>query len=240
MTKRSRTPMKKLVATLALAVLSGCADATAPKDLATLYVSPITADLSTDATDSVQLSIAAWDQTGFPMPGAGAPTYSSSAPAIAVVNSSGVVRGVAPGTAEITASLTLGGVTRTASMTVKVHTWRTLGSYRLTALITSPDWANLTDARYTASMALELDQATSELRGVLTDWRFVSAGSVEAYGTAMVSGSFANGEILIHLTAGGFSMRGEIGESGDIAGTWAWSTPLESERGTFTATRMPQ
>ncbi len=80
--------------------------------------------------DTSQLTIKAWDQFGativqyFDDWGDGEwwdkTSYLSSAPQIAEVSSDGLVRGVAPGTAEITATLTLDGVTRTASVTATV------------------------------------------------------------------------------------------------------------------------
>jgi hypothetical protein len=87
-----------------------------------LDITPAAADLFADTPwDSVQLSIAARDQTGAPMPGAGAPIYYSSAPAIASVSSSGVVSAAGPGTAVIAAKLTLGGITKIAFMTAMVY-----------------------------------------------------------------------------------------------------------------------
>jgi hypothetical protein len=88
----------------------------------TFEVSPTLADLSTLAGENtLQLTLSARDQTGAPMRGAAATTYSSSAPSIAGVSSSGVVTGVAPGTAVITATLTLGAITLSDAMTATVH-----------------------------------------------------------------------------------------------------------------------
>jgi hypothetical protein len=88
----------------------------------TFEVSPPHADLSTVAGgNALQLTLSARDQTGVPMPGTIAATYSSSAPSIAGVSSSGGVTAAGPGTAVITATLTLGGITRTDAMTATVH-----------------------------------------------------------------------------------------------------------------------
>lgn len=67
----------------------------------TLELTPKVADLFTEPGDTIRLSIAAWDEKGQLMV-AGTPTYLSSAPTIAGVDTSGLVRAVAPGTAVIT------------------------------------------------------------------------------------------------------------------------------------------
>ena len=69
---------------------------------------------------TAQLSATPLDQTGTPMTGLPAATFASSAPATASVTTAGLVTGVAPGTATISASLTAGGVTHTATATLTV------------------------------------------------------------------------------------------------------------------------
>ena len=118
--------------------------------------------------------------------------------------------------------------------------WRTLGNYQLTALVKSGGWGDMTDARYTASLTLELEQASGELRGALTDMRFVTATEEVEMGTKGVSGSFANGEVRIYTTtAWPFAMQGVILESGDIAGTFDCCA-IGDISGTFTATQISQ
>src|SRR5688500_4601700 len=80
-----------------------------------LELRPNVADLFTEPGDTVRLSIAAWDENGQLMVPA-TPTYCSNASAIAAVDTTGLVRAVAPGMAVITAEMTLNGVSRTASM----------------------------------------------------------------------------------------------------------------------------
>ena len=186
------------------------------------------------------------------MAGAGAPTYSSSAPEIAVVSSSGVVRPAAPGTALITASLALGGVTRTGSMTIKVHgpdEWRLLGIYQFTAPVTSFDESLkgvMADARYTAVLELELEQATGRLHGAFKDLRFVTATEEHKVRAGVNFGLSSNGEISMWTDSfmydedlGVFDMRGVILKSGDIGGTFECCV-TGHVRGTFTATRVSQ
>jgi hypothetical protein len=85
-------------------------------------LSPRVADLSTVAGgNTLQLTLSARDQAGVPLPGTAAATYSSSAPSIVGVSSTGLLTAAAPGTAVIKASLTLGGITLTDAITATVH-----------------------------------------------------------------------------------------------------------------------
>jgi plastocyanin len=88
--------------------------------LTTLEVTPATATLFTVAPgNTVTLSVVAKDQDGATM--SGSPSFSSDNSAIAAVGADGTVTGVGPGSAGITASLTAGGVTKTATATVTVQ-----------------------------------------------------------------------------------------------------------------------
>ena len=90
--------------------------------LTTLEVTPATATLFTVAPgDAVTLSVVAKDQNGQTMAGAGTLTFSSDNGAIADVGADGTITAVAAGTAQITASLTAGGVTQTATTAVTVQ-----------------------------------------------------------------------------------------------------------------------
>jgi plastocyanin len=87
--------------------------------LTTLEVTPATATLFSVAPgNTAALTVVAKDQDGGAMAGAGSPTFSSSNAAIATVSDGGTVTAVAAGTAQITASLTAGGVTKTGISTV--------------------------------------------------------------------------------------------------------------------------
>jgi plastocyanin len=91
----------------------------APPVLTTLEVLPSTVILEQGST--VQLEIVARDQRGDPMAGAGAVTFSSTNPAIANVSSSGIVTGGAAGTADISVTKTIAGVTRGAAMKAPIR-----------------------------------------------------------------------------------------------------------------------
>lgn len=125
-----------LLAWMCTAMVAACGDALLEPSLAEVALQPAEAALfAVPPDDTVQLTIVAYDQWGRPLadPDPGAATYSSSAPSIAEVSSSGLVRAVAPGTAEITATLTRGDRTTTGSMTVMVGWTDVSGVYDLSA-----------------------------------------------------------------------------------------------------------
>lgn len=70
---------------------------------------------------SAQLTATPLDQAGLAMTGNPAATFTSSSSAIATVDGTGVVRAVAVGTAQLTATLTWAGVTKTAVVTIVVN-----------------------------------------------------------------------------------------------------------------------
>ncbi len=82
---------------------------------------------------TVELRITAYDQRGRHMTDAGGVTFSSSDSAVARVNSSGLVTGVATGTVEISVTKTVAGVTRSATMTAAVRPASPLADLKLTA-----------------------------------------------------------------------------------------------------------
>ena len=89
--------------------------------LTTVEVTPATATLFSVAPgNTVTLSVVAKDQDGATMSGL-SPSFSSDNSSIAAVGADGTVTGVGPGSAGITASLTAGGVTKTATATVTVQ-----------------------------------------------------------------------------------------------------------------------
>jgi plastocyanin len=86
--------------------------------LTTLEVTPATSSLYTVAPgNTVTLSVVAKDQNGKVMIGA-APTFSSDNAGSAAVGGDGKITAVAEGTSTITASLTMGGVTKTGTATI--------------------------------------------------------------------------------------------------------------------------
>jgi plastocyanin len=89
-----------------------------PSMFTTLEVVPSTVTLEQGST--VQLEIIARDQRGALLD-AGGLTFSSSDPGIAKVNGVGAVTGVAPGTADITVTKTVAGVTRSAAVKATIR-----------------------------------------------------------------------------------------------------------------------
>jgi plastocyanin len=69
---------------------------------------------------TASLAVTAYDVNNQVISTSATPLFTSSAPAIAEVDATGTVLGVSEGSANVTASLTLGGVTRTASVAVNV------------------------------------------------------------------------------------------------------------------------
>jgi plastocyanin len=85
-----------------------------PSVFTTLEVVPSTVTL--EQGSAVQLEIVARDQRGALISVAGGLTFSSSDPAIANVSGTGWVTGIAAGTANISVTKTIAGVTRSAGM----------------------------------------------------------------------------------------------------------------------------
>ncbi len=219
-----------------------------PPVFTTLEVTPAAAALFAVAPgNTVQLTIAAWSQNRAQMSASGAATYSSSDPKVAGVSSGGVVTAAAAGMAEITATLTLGGITRTASMTVRVHArdYSDIGGvYDLTARITSfdPGWGyDLEDYRYTAVLTLPDGWGSASFGGSYADLRLIGPGgdSYDVADAGLVTGSFdPGGQLLIELLGEGNSIDvtlivGTVA-SGLIDGTFGCCGHIS---GTFTAER---
>lgn len=89
-----------------------------PPAVASVSVTPSSGTLSVGAT--LSLSAAAADQSGAAIAGA-APQWQSDAPSIASVSAEGVVTAVAAGSANITATVSAGGATRSASARITVN-----------------------------------------------------------------------------------------------------------------------
>lgn len=83
-----------------------------------LSVTPTTPSLSVGS--SVQLTATPLDENGNPLTGLPSATFGPGNPAAATVTPSGLVTGVAPGVATITATLTFSGITQTGTATVTV------------------------------------------------------------------------------------------------------------------------
>src|SRR5688572_17850201 len=107
-----------------------------PRVLTTLELTPATAGLFTVAPgNTVTLTVVPKDQDGQVMTGVGPPSFSSSNTAAAIVDGNAIVSAVGPGTAEISASLTVGSETVAATMQVTVQ------EAAASALVTAPSLA---------------------------------------------------------------------------------------------------
>jgi plastocyanin len=97
---------------------SGSSTGTSEGVFTTLEVTPATGNLYTVAPgNTVTLTVVAKDQDGKAMSGA-APTFSSDNAGSATVGGDGKITAVAEGTSRITASLSMGGVTKTGTATI--------------------------------------------------------------------------------------------------------------------------
>jgi hypothetical protein len=184
------TGLRPVIASLAIVILvSACGNDGAgpeplpdpgpdPADPFLLEVTPAVVNLCIPGT--ARLTVVARDQSGAPIPdGTGAVSYSSSAPTIARV-SAGVVTGIAPGTAVITVTFTLGEHTRMTSMTVTVHDAPAAypeieGVYDVTAVITRSGWG-MEGTRETAVMTIQHSIDTPLFAGTFEDFLFFYPG----------------------------------------------------------------
>ena len=76
--------------------------------------------LEMDQGAEVPITVVALDQYRNRLPSSGIASFSTDAPAIATVDRYGFIRGLAPGTAEISATMTIGGITKTAAVKTTV------------------------------------------------------------------------------------------------------------------------
>jgi plastocyanin len=112
-----------IAAIIALGCGGGSDGSTEPASsvLTRVEIRPASSSIYTTAPqNTVQLTVDAKDQFGAFLTGLGSPSFSSDNQAVASVASDGVVLGKTAGTAQVTASLTAGGVTRTATTTITV------------------------------------------------------------------------------------------------------------------------
>jgi hypothetical protein len=215
----------------------------------TLEVTPGSIVLLPDSTS--QLTIRALDQFGEPMLAAvdanglsdwaGKTSYRSEDLEIVEVSSSGLVKGIGPGKARITAWLTIDGKTREVSTTVAVSgpSGFPAGVYDLTAPITSFDsaWGDFTGYRYTAVINFTSGGAGTVQELLLID----STGNVfGSIGSGVVNSynDFA-GRIVDDLTTSNFhfSLIAPVQDPLDprvVTGTWGCCGHIS---GTFTARR---
>jgi hypothetical protein len=253
-TTRSRAALRPAFGLLlAVLVLAAC-DATnslAPQTpivpnptIDRVEVTPGEAELSTvPPGNSFVLRTVAWNAAGARVSTAGSVvTYTSSAPATATVNSTGVVTGLVPGTAVITVEVTVGGATRTATASVTVlgpGSWPAVGGvYDLTGVITGSDpaWGIEDGTTQVAVLTIQHTGDGPSFTGTFSDFRAISpSGTYEANLGGSVSGVVhSDGRIVMGLTFDGSQssywdgegtvtaqgMTGQYGAGGHISGTF--------------------
>jgi len=83
-------------------------------------IRPSVTSLALNAGQSATITVTAINTSGGTITNAGTPTFTTQSATVAEVNAQGVVFGVAAGTTSIAISLSFGGITKTASVTVVV------------------------------------------------------------------------------------------------------------------------
>jgi plastocyanin len=195
-----------------------------PLVFTSVAVTPSTPSVNVGAT--VQLSATARDQNGSAMPGLPGPSWSSSSTSVATI-SSGLVTGVSPGQATITATIASGATTRTATATVTV---------------TAPSPSNVTVTTPGESFS---PQVVNIAQGSTVTWQFsgsrhnVTFGSLQPAGGNIPDTDSGNSASRVFATAGTYDyqctrhsgMTGQV-----IVGTGGGSTPPGGEQPPTTGT----
>jgi hypothetical protein len=204
---------------------------------------PTEAVLTTTApANTVQLTVEAFDRAGQRVPDPGVVTYSSGDASVADVSSSGLVTAVAHGAVTITATLTSGDATGTASMDLWVFEPVTLainGVYDLTATIErfDPAWGyDLTGWGYAAVLTFQQDtRYTPGTAGTFSGFRLTGPEGDEGPGVDGVIHvhRYWTGRVVIELVAEHFRfelfptgdllepiLKGTFGAGGHISGTF--------------------
>jgi len=116
--------IRHLVVVAAVGLLGGCGDGPTggnETDFGSLNLAASASTIFSAAPrNTATLTVTALRRNGQPLNAAGSPTFSSDAGGIASVDASGTVTGMAAGTARISASLTVGGVTRSSTIDITV------------------------------------------------------------------------------------------------------------------------
>ncbi|MBA3343523.1 MAG: Ig-like domain-containing protein [Gemmatimonadaceae bacterium] len=133
-------------------------------------------------------------------------TFASSVPAVATVDERSVVTAVASGNAEITATVTIGLITRSASMAVSVvePVLPVSGTYDVEALVS----CCLTNAagetlKYTGVFTFPGPSGTVGLIGTITDWQLRTPAG-EALGQSRIGTirlEFLSGRPLLRFSS---------------------------------------
>ncbi len=220
-----------------------------PSVLTAVEVSAPVTDISVFPPDNtLQLRAVGVDQQGQVIVVAGGTTFTSSAPVVAQVDRTGYVRAVSPGMTVITASMTLGGITEAASVTITVHgdeeppgTYPEIeGVYDLTAPITDFVWGVDPGTYYTAILTIQPSLGRRRFFGTVSKFLIiVPGGDTTTVGSESGSG-FVYGTIdgegrvgLYPVTEQFSSWYGEgVLSSRQIVGTFGCCDQIS---GTFTA-----
>ncbi|MBA3405890.1 MAG: Ig-like domain-containing protein [Gemmatimonadaceae bacterium] len=223
------------------------------RTISKLHLSPAADTLFTIGTPgTLDLVLEALDQVGQRMDVSRSVTFASSVPAVATVDERGVVTAVAPGIAKITATVTTGLITRSASMAVSVVEPPVLhlsGTYDFKALV-SCCLGGIHG--FTGVFTFPGPRVTVGLIGTYTDWQPRTPAG-EAFGPPLsgtiwlefwdgrpllvLVSSIYPGHILLEMETIAESSTSDT-SSPSLQGTW-WSEP-GWDVGTYTATRRVQ
>ncbi len=164
--------------------------------VASVTVSPASATIAVGATR--QLSAVTKDSAGGTLTGR-VVTWASSNTAVATVNGSGLVSGIAVGSATITA--TSEGKNGTASITVAI--------VPVASVTVSPSSANIAVGATRQLSAVTKDSAGNTLTGRVVTWASSNTGAATVNGSGLVSG-VAAGSAMITATSEGKSGSASI------------------------------
>jgi len=168
---------------------SGSATVTVAQEISAVVVTPATDTLV--ARDTLRLAAEATDVNGHAVAGAEF-SWASSDTLVAAVDEAGLVNGVGPGQAEVTA--TAAGVTGRADLTVVAPA--------PTTIAVTPDTVALTALGQTVQLAAEVrDQVGRTMKGVPVSWSSAdtTVAAVDSAGLVTAAGA---GETTITATSG--------------------------------------
>lgn len=177
----------------------------------TLSLNPAT--VTVHAGDTATLTATVLDQFGQPLLGQTV-TWSSSAPSVATVNSSGVVMGVAVGSATVTA--TCGAASDTTAVTINAAS-------TATTVAVSPSTVSVA-AGSTASLTAQVsDQYGMVLTGAAVIWSTTDTGVATVSSTGLVTGIAAGSCTITAAAASNPSVTGNAACTVTASGSLAFS-----------------
>src|SRR5213592_4576913 len=170
--------------------------------VAAVTVSP--ASVSVLQGQTVQLTATPWDASGNPLTGR-VITWQSSNSAIASVNGSGLVSGVAAG-GPVTMTATSEGQSGTASVTVTVAP--------VAAVTVTPSSGTVAIGQTVQLTATPRDASGNPLTGRVITWQSSNSAIASVNGSGLVSGVAAGGPVTMTATSEGQSGTASITVSG--------------------------